>query len=173
MTYCDGWLDQLEHHVETLVCGIVVTSYDIIWQCYSNYPLEIQANRMVPKWLSSVLSHVSSFHLKMGYLLFGYDPTSKPWITSNSKPQSPITLPETNSSPLKLGHPKRQFIFQPSIFRDELLVSGRVVTTDLVNQFVNPNHPASTVTMARSKALLAAAEWPCWFEGANYWSMNM
>ena len=28
-----------------------------------------------------------------------------------------ITLPETNSSPVKLGHPKRKFIFQSSIFR--------------------------------------------------------
>ncbi len=27
------------------------------------------------------------------------------------------TLPETNSSPLKIGHPKGKFIFQPSIFR--------------------------------------------------------
>ena len=34
-----------------------------------------------------------------------------------------ITLPKTNSSPLKIGHPKRNFIFQPSIFRCELLLS--------------------------------------------------
>ena len=27
------------------------------------------------------------------------------------------TLPETNSSPLKIGHPKRKLVFQPSIFR--------------------------------------------------------
>ena len=33
------------------------------------------------------------------------------------------TLPKTNSLP----GPKRKFIFQPSIFRGELLVSGRVV----------------------------------------------
>ena len=37
------------------------------------------------------------------------------------------TLPETNSSPLKIGHPKRKFVFQPSIFRCELLVSWRVI----------------------------------------------
>ena len=37
------------------------------------------------------------------------------------------TLPETNSSHLKLGHPKRKLVFQPSIFRCELLVSGRVI----------------------------------------------
>ena len=28
-----------------------------------------------------------------------------------------ITLPETNSSHLKIGHPKRKLVFQPSIFR--------------------------------------------------------
>ena len=39
------------------------------------------------------------------------------------------TLPETNSSHLKLGHPKRKLVFQPCIFRGEvLLVSGRVET---------------------------------------------
>ena len=27
------------------------------------------------------------------------------------------TLPETNSSPLKIGHPKGKLVFQPSIFR--------------------------------------------------------
>ena len=36
-------------------------------------------------------------------------------------PESPIqdrfTLPETNSSPLKIGHRKRKGVFQPSIFR--------------------------------------------------------
>ena len=29
------------------------------------------------------------------------------------------TLPETNSSPLKIGHPNRKVVFQPSIFRGE------------------------------------------------------
>ena len=40
------------------------------------------------------------------------------------------TLPETNSSHLKIGHPKRKLVTsiptKPSIFRGELLVSGRV-----------------------------------------------
>ena len=35
-------------------------------------------------------------------------------------------LLETNSSPLKIDHPKSKLIFQPSIFRWELLVSGSV-----------------------------------------------
>ena len=29
------------------------------------------------------------------------------------------TLPETNSLPMKIGHPKRKLVFQPSIFRCE------------------------------------------------------
>ena len=33
----------------------------------------------------------------------------------------------SNSSPLKIGLPNRKVVFQPSIFRGELLVSGRVV----------------------------------------------
>ena len=36
------------------------------------------------------------------------------------------TLPEPNSSSLKIGHPKRKLEFQPSIFRGELLVLGSV-----------------------------------------------
>ena len=37
-----------------------------------------------------------------------------------------ITLPESNSSPLKTCHPKKKLVFQPSTFRGELLVSFRV-----------------------------------------------
>ena len=37
-------------------------------------------------------------------------------------------LPETNSSPLKIAHPKRKLV----------LVSGRVVSTTYINQFHNP-----------------------------------
>ena len=37
------------------------------------------------------------------------------------------TLPKTNSSPLKIGHPKKEiYIFQVSIFRCKLAVSFRV-----------------------------------------------
>ena len=36
------------------------------------------------------------------------------------------TLLETNSSPLKIGLPNRKVVFQPSIFRGKLLVSGMV-----------------------------------------------
>ena len=36
------------------------------------------------------------------------------------------TVQKPNSSPLKIGHPRRKVIFQPSISRCELLVSGRL-----------------------------------------------
>ncbi len=40
-----------------------------------------------------------------------------------------VTLPETNSSHLKMGHPKRKVVFQPSIFRCKLAVSFRECKT--------------------------------------------
>ena len=33
-------------------------------------------------------------------------------------------LPEANSLPLKIGHPKGKFVFQPAVFRCQLLASG-------------------------------------------------
>ena len=42
-----------------------------------------------------------------------------------------VTLPKTNSSPLKIGHHKRKFVFQPPFFRGELLVSGKVTTSHI------------------------------------------
>ena len=53
-------------------------------------------------------------------------PETKNGGPQNDGPWKAGTLPETNSSPLKIGHPKRKRVFQPSIFRCELLVSGRV-----------------------------------------------
>ena len=50
------------------------------------------------------------------------------------------TLPKTNSSHLKIGHPKRKLIFQPSIFRCELLVLGRVFLWLQFPDFLPP-HP--------------------------------
>ena len=49
----------------------------------------------------------------------------KPYLVAHG--QLP-TLLQTNSSHLKLDHPKRTLVFQASIFRCELLVSGRVVS---------------------------------------------
>ena len=50
------------------------------------------------------------------------------------------TLPETNSSPLKIGLLNRKVVFQPSIFRDELLVSGSV---SMFQFFSVPSHAKS------------------------------
>ena len=44
------------------------------------------------------------------------------------------TLPETNSSHLKIGHPKRKLVFQPSIFRGYVsLPEGMFCTTQFLN----------------------------------------
>ena len=40
---------------------------------------------------------------------------------------------ETNISPLEIGPPKMKVVFQPSIFRGELLVSGRVSRLPIYN----------------------------------------
>ena len=44
---------------------------------------------------------------------------------------SAVTPRKFNSSPLKIGLPKRKFIFQTLIFRGELLVSGRIAVAFL------------------------------------------
>ena len=44
------------------------------------------------------------------------------------------TLPETNSLHLKIRFPKTHFIFQPSIFRGELFVSGKFNSWDSSKQ---------------------------------------
>ena len=50
----------------------------------------------------------------------------KSTISGNTHFNHCSTLPETNSSHLKSYLPKRKLVFQPSIFRGELLVLGRV-----------------------------------------------
>ena len=63
------------------------------------------------------------------------------------------TLPETNSSPLKIGrNPIGKVVFQPSIFRGELFVSGRLgdYTTKLYmdyNKLLYESHYEPTTTM--------------------------
>ena len=47
-------------------------------------------------------------------------------LLSKQKSFDNITLPETNSSHLKMVVSNRNLLFQQSIFRGELLVSGRV-----------------------------------------------
>ena len=52
----------------------------------------------------------------------GYGCWLPKWVPSDEDPGrgsgNRPTLPETNSSHLKIGHPKRKVVFQPSIFRD-------------------------------------------------------
>ena len=74
------------------------------------------------------------------------------------------TLPETNSSPLKIGHPKRKVVFQPSIFRGELLVSGRVFVFDetkvMVKQRCRPRKLRSWYWNCLICLNKVAAKWP-------------
>ena len=48
------------------------------------------------------------------------------------------TLPETNIPPLKIGHPKRKLVFQPSILGAKMLVSGRVILIRRLAPFQKP-----------------------------------
>ena len=52
------------------------------------------------------------------------------WMLGGPASQD-VPLPETNSSPLKLGFPNRKVVFQPSIFRG--YVSFRQCTDILIN----------------------------------------
>ena len=60
-----------------------------------------------------------------------FDQRNDPFSTANGcsfhdLPHEVLTLLETNGSPLKIGLLNRKVVFQPSIFRCELLVSGSV-----------------------------------------------
>ena len=55
-------------------------------------------------------------------------------LGGNLKHQLLDTLPETNSSHLPGSHPERKLIFQPSIFRGKLLVSGRVALPNFLDE---------------------------------------
>ena len=50
------------------------------------------------------------------------DPNEEPPILQKNG----VTLPETNSSPLKIDHWKRRFLLETIIFRGDLLVLGSV-----------------------------------------------
>ena len=51
---------------------------------------------------------------------------------------------------LKIGDPKRKLFFQPSIFRCELLVSGRVISRSQImpSHRIYPNYPCIDLRMA-------------------------
>ena len=64
-----------------------------------------------------------------------------------------VTLPETNSSHLKIGHPNRKVVFQPSIFRGKLAVSFREGRM---------SYP-STSTKELFKVMGSVGGWPMFF----------
>ena len=49
------------------------------------------------------------------------------WNNIFGQQKAPLTLPETNSSPLKIGLPNRKVVFQPSIFRCYVSFSQGIV----------------------------------------------
>ena len=101
----------------------------------------------------------------------------QPTIPRNNKNKQPpakknnrqaiitFTPPETKSSPLKTSHPKKErIVFQASIFRCELLVSGRAPTAN----------PKQTLRLFSYHLALgqngdpAAQAWPyCWDENES------
>ena len=81
----------------------------------------LYTQKTYPTWFSQKLFG------RLG-LAHPYSLSSFELIRGNWRMWAPLTLPETNSSPLKIGLPNRKVVFQPSIFQGAklLLVSGRV-----------------------------------------------
>ena len=72
------------------------------------------------RWTRGQQSNFHVGNVSLPGQAWSYGPMAFPASWNN------FTLPETNSSPLKIGLPKRNIVFQPSIFRCELLVLGSV-----------------------------------------------
>ena len=68
------------------------------------------------------------------------------------------TLPETNSSPLKIGHPNRKLVFQPSIFRG--YVSFREGSSDLLETKPREKHHEDEIVSEHTKTV-AGKQPPC------------
>ena len=101
--------------------------------------------------------------LFLGFLWFpSYPPNKKKTfrkeakkIYENAPPvltelqHSLFTPPETNSSPLKIGHPKRKLVFQPSIFRcyvsfregNDSIPKNPDLSRKIVGLMVETSHP--------------------------------
>ena len=74
----------------------------------------------------------------------------------------PTTLPETNSSPLKIGHPKRKLVFQPSIFQVLLLLVSGSVTSYAPSKYVWPTkNPKVNGIHPRSMGFTKWTTYPC------------
>ena len=65
-------------------------------------------------------------HLWIPMMFFCVKALQLDWSKKNGEPSFEVilnffefALPKTNSSPLKIGHPRRKLVFQPSIFRGE------------------------------------------------------
>ena len=63
--------------------------------------------------LTQVLVYIRLMKCKKHGVTHGKDGCYPTWFAEKKG----IALPETNSSPLKIGHPKMKLVFQPSIFR--------------------------------------------------------
>ena len=103
------------------------TSTVPIFTCFSELGIAPGTARLPPRLLRLLLRPPTST-VSGGCR---WKASSSPQISTprfyRSKVSNPtFTLPETNSSPLKIGVPKRKLVFQPSIFTCDLLVSGRV-----------------------------------------------
>ena len=72
------------------------------------------------------------------------------WVTGDIEHAS--TLPETNSLPLKIGpSQKERIIFQPSIFRCDMLVSGRVCPIVMMEMLKNYSNIFNNICQKKSE----------------------
>ena len=84
-----------------------------------------------PKWVIFLRFHPLIFRGTPRKLT--WKPENLPfWERRNPSSKRILHSLKLTFSPLKIGHPKRKLVFQPSIFRCELLVSGSVLGFMLV-----------------------------------------
>ena len=89
--------------------------------CHPPLPPKRNESHLKKRTISKKKVSSSNLHSSI-FMLFFFGSNMYQWYSTV------ITLLETNSSPEKIGHPKRKVVFQPSIFRCELLVSVRILT---------------------------------------------
>ena len=115
--------------------------FQLTWLSFHSESFQGTLCEAMPKFkgnlwnMSGCLSWLDEFGLK--------DPAFSCWMCTFG-----LTLPETNSLPLSIGHPKRKFIFQPLILRCnvsftewiQLLFRSRGVSLNRQFCFEFPNH---------------------------------